>query len=151
MQVGNEGMGESGCDSSAPCYHVNGKPRRQFTTIPISPVLQAFYTSPQIAAEMHYLEKRLTEISEHLRTHDGQMEYYDDTACSHDLLQAWASGQFTKDDIGLQLSIDGAQLYRDKLSDCWMFIWIVHNFRPGLRYTKSFVIPGGFVPSPEKP
>jgi hypothetical protein len=91
--------------------------------IPIGPVLQAFYASPQIAVEMHYyFEKRLTEISEHLRTHDGQMEGYDDTACSHDLLQAWAFGRFTKNDIVLQLLIDGAQLYRDKASDCWMFI-----------------------------
>lgn len=136
---------------SAPRYHANGQPRRQFTTIPIGPVLQSFYASPQIAVEMHYLEKRLTKISDYLRTHNGQMEAYDDTACSHDLLQAWASGRFTKDDIALQLSIDGAQLYRDKASDCWMFIWIIHNLHPGLRYTKSFVIPGSFVPGPNKP
>jgi hypothetical protein len=135
----------------APRYNANGRPRREFTTIPIGPVLQAFYASPQIAAEMHYLEKRLTKISEQLRTHDGQMEYYDDTACSRNLLEAWASGRFTKDDIALQLSIDGAQLYRDKASDCWIFIWIIHNIHPGLRYTKSFVIPGGFVPGPNKP
>jgi len=32
-----------------------------------------------------------------------------------------------------------------------MFIWIIHNLRPGLRYTKAFVIPGSFVPSPNKP
>ena len=136
---------------SAPRYHENGRRRRQFTTIPIGPVLQAFYASPEIAAEMHYLEKRLTEISEHLKTHNGKMECYDDTACSHALLQAWVSRQFTKGDIALQLSIDGAQLYRDKASDCWMFIWIIHNIRPGLRYTKSFVIPGSFVPGPNKP
>jgi Transposase family tnp2 len=136
---------------SEPRYHVNGRPRRQFTTIPIGPVLQAFYASPQVAGEMHYLEKRLTDITEYLRTHNGQMQSYDDTACSHDLFQAWSSGQFTKDDIALQISIDGAQLYRDKASDCWMFIWIIHNLRPGLRYTKSFVIPGSFVPGPNKP
>jgi hypothetical protein len=116
---------------SAPHYHENRRPQRQFTMIPIGPVLQAFYVSPQIAAEIHYLKRRLTEISDYLRTHNGQMEVYDDTACSHDLLQAWASGRFTKDDIALQLSIDGAQLYRDKAFDCWMFIWIVHNLRPG--------------------
>ncbi|KAF8241157.1 hypothetical protein L208DRAFT_1229765 [Tricholoma matsutake] len=100
---------------------------------------------------MHYLEKRLTEISEYLQTHDGQMEYYDDTVCSYNLLQAWGSGRFTKDNIALQLSIDGAQLYWDKASDCWMFIWIIHNVCPGLHYTKSFVIPGSFVPGPNKP
>jgi Transposase family tnp2 len=136
---------------SEPRYHTSRRPRRQFTTIPIGPVLQSFYASPQIAEEMHYLEKRLTEILRYLGTHNGQMEGYNDTACLHDLLRAWASGRFTKDDIALQISINGAQLYRDKASDCWMFIWIVHNLRPGLRYTKSFVIPGSFVPDPKKP
>jgi hypothetical protein len=67
---------------------------------------------------MHYLEKQLMKISEHLSTHNGQMEYYNDTACSCDLLQAWASGQFNKDDIVLQVFIDGAQLFHDKASDC---------------------------------
>jgi hypothetical protein len=111
-------------------YDNNGKPCRQFTTIPIGPVLQALYMSPKTAGEMHYLEKRLTKIEEHLRTHNGEMESYDDTACSQDLLQAWASGRFTKNDIALQFSIDSAQLYRDRTSDCWMFIWIIHILPP---------------------
>jgi hypothetical protein len=32
-----------------------------------------------------------------------------------------------------------------------MFIWIIHNLHPGLHYTKSFIIPGSFVPGPNKP
>ncbi|KAF8232538.1 hypothetical protein L208DRAFT_1561789 [Tricholoma matsutake] len=118
--------------------------------IPITPVLQALYMSPKTAEDMHYLEKRLTKIEEHLRTHSGEMESYDNTACSQDLLQAWASGQFTKDDIALQFSIDGAQLYRNRTSDCWIFIWIIHNLPPRLCYKKAFVIPGGFIPGKPK-
>ena len=53
------------------CYHEDGSFQRQFTTIPVSPVLQAFYSSPQTAEEMHYLERRLTEITEYVQTHDG--------------------------------------------------------------------------------
>ena len=79
--------------------------------VPIGPVLQALYMSLETAKEMHYLEKRLAKIKKHLKTHNSNMESYDNTACSHDILQAWASGHFTKDDIMLQLSIDGAQLY----------------------------------------
>jgi len=67
--------------------------------------------SCKTAEDMHYLKKWLTKIEEHLRTHNGRMESYDNMTCSQDLLQAWVSGQFTKDDITLQLSIDGAQLY----------------------------------------
>ena len=100
---------------------------------------------------MHYLEKRLTEISEYIRTHNGQIKCYDDTVCLYALLQAWASGQFTKSNIALQLSIDGTQLYCNKVSDCWIFIWIIHNLCPGLHYIKSFVIPGSFISGPNKP
>ena len=50
----------------------------------------------------------------------------------------------------MQLSLDGAQLYRDKESDCWIFVYIIHNLPPELRYTKRLVIPAGFIPGPEK-
>ena len=118
-------------------YDDNGKPCRQFTMIPIGPVLQALYMLPKTAEDMHYLKMRLTKIEEHLRTHNCEMESYDDMACSQDLLQAWASGWFTKNDITLQFSIDSAQLYWDRASNCWMFIWIIHNLLPGLRYKKA--------------
>ncbi|KIL54606.1 hypothetical protein M378DRAFT_92229, partial [Amanita muscaria Koide BX008] len=32
-----------------------------------------------------------------------------------------------------------------------MFIWIIHNLPPTLRYKKAFVIPGAIVPGPKKP
>ena len=48
-------------------------------------------------------------------------------------------------------SLDGAQLYRDKLSDCWFFIWILFNLAPDLRYKKTYILPAGFVPGPTKP
>lgn len=32
-----------------------------------------------------------------------------------------------------------------------MFIWIIYNLPLRLHYTKSFVIPGGFVTGPNKP
>jgi len=50
----------------------------------------------------------------------------------------------------VQLSLDGAQLYQDKDSDCWIFVYIIHNLAPELRYHKKFVIPAGFIPGPEK-
>lgn len=50
----------------------------------------------------------------------------------------------------MQLSLDGAQLYHDKDSDCWIFVYIIHNLAPDLRYKKRLVIPAGFIPGPEK-
>jgi Transposase family tnp2 len=43
-----------------------------------------------------------------------------------------------------------AQLYQDKDSDCWIFVYIIHNLAPDLHYKKKFVIPAGFIPGPEK-
>jgi hypothetical protein len=48
-------------------------------------------------------------------------------------------------------SADGAQLYRNKKSDCWMYIWVIYDLAPGDRYKKQHVLPGGFIPGPNPP
>lgn len=48
------------------------------------------------------------------------------------------------------VSLDGAQLYEHKDSDCWMYIWIIINLAPDKRYKKVHVQPGGFIPGPNK-
>jgi hypothetical protein len=57
----------------------------------------------------------------------------------------------THDDMVLMFSIDGAQLYRSKTSDCWIYIWIIMDHAPGLRYKNRYVLPGGFIGGPNKP
>ena len=49
------------------------------------------------------------------------------------------------------LSIDGAQLYRNKKSDCWIYIWIILDIAPDKRYKIRNIIPGGVIPGPGKP
>ena len=56
------------------------KPRKRFTTIPIGPILQAMYSSREIASCMHYLERKLAENVEHARPNGGILDTYDDTA-----------------------------------------------------------------------
>ena len=51
----------------------------------------------------------------------------------------------------LMVSIDRAQLYEHKESNCWMYVWIIINLSPQKRYQKAFVQPGGFIPGPNKP
>ena len=53
-------------------------------------------------------------------------------------------------DIKVSL-IDGAQLYEDKESDCWITIWLVLNLSPSKWYHKTHVLPGRFIPGPKKP
>ncbi|KAG6905616.1 hypothetical protein DXG01_001681 [Tephrocybe rancida] len=55
------------------------------------------------------------------------------------------------DDMLLIFSMDGAQLYQDKQSDCWIYIWVIGDLSPELCYKKRKVIPGGFIPEPNNP
>ena len=126
-------------------------PRKRFTTVPIGPVIQAFYGSRDTADHMHYLERRLAANVDHARRAGGHLGKYDDTSCGKELLDAWTAGVFRKTDVALQISIDGAQLRADQPSEAWVFIWIIHNLPPSLRYKKQFVIPGAIVPGPNKP
>ena len=47
--------------------------------------------------------------------------------------------------------IDGAQLYENKESDCWICIWVVLNLSPDRCYRKVHVLPAAFIPGPKKP
>ena len=127
------------------------KPRKRFTTIPIGPILQAMYSSREIASCMHYLERKLAENVEHARPNGGILDTYDDTASGQALIDAWCDGSLRQGDVALQFSIDGAQLCADRPSEAWFFIWVIHNLPPNMRYKKAFVIPGAIVPGLNKP
>jgi hypothetical protein len=47
--------------------------------------------------------------------------------------------------------MDGTQLYAHKASDCWIYIWVIMDLSPDEHYKKRHVLPGGFIPSPNKP
>ncbi len=126
-------------------------PRRQYHTIPLGFVLQALYRSPEIAHRMHHRRQRTEQIIAHLTNSNGQIDVYDDIYIGSDYLEAVVNGEIKPHDIMLQISLDGAQLFRDKDSDCWMYIYVIHNLPPDFRYKKDYVIPGGFIPGPKKP
>jgi hypothetical protein len=58
------------------------------------------------------------------------------------------SGCIKKDDTLILFSLDGAQLYHDKNSDCYFFVWIILNLSPDFHYKKAYILPGGFIPRP---
>ena len=133
-------------------YHPNSsKPQKQFWTIPNGPVIQAFYGSWEITKKMHYLEHKLAKNLETATLNVGTLPVYDNTTCGSDLLNAWWSGHFGKSDVALQLSIYRAQLHCDQASEAWVFIWIIHNLPPDMRYKKAFIILAEIVPGPNKP
>ncbi|KAG2340367.1 hypothetical protein BDR05DRAFT_1002561 [Suillus weaverae] len=75
----------------------------------------------------------------------------DDIAMGHDYLGAVLDGDIKANDIVLMVSLDGAQLYKSKQSDCWMYLWVILNLAPDKHYHKLHVHPGGFIPGPNKP
>ena len=81
----------------------------------------------------------------------GLIKEYDDIHHGTNYIEAVNKGQIKDNDDVIGLSLDGAQLYHDKPSDCWIFIWILFNLDPDLCYKKSYALPAGFILGPNKP
>ena len=125
-------------------------PRQEFHTIPIGLQLQALYQEPESAVLAHYMRTErsrvLTEIDQ-----KGHLDEYSDVLHGSDLIGAFQDGRLGEDDIALLFSIDGAQLYAKKASACWIYIWVLLNLSPAIRYKKKHVLIGGFIPGPNNP
>ena len=127
------------------------KARRQFHTIPVGPQLQALYRSPESANLMRHRHRCTQEILGRLDPQGRlNIQFYDDVYIGMDYLQAVKDGSINQNDITLMLSIDGAQLYRNKQSDCVVFIWVVFDLPPDCRYKKKYVLIGGIIPGLNK-
>ena len=98
-------------------------PMQQFTTIPVSPQLQAHNRAHQSARDMRYLWEKTQEIFQNIiDTQSSDIPIVDDIAMGWDYLGAVLAGDIQEHDIILMVSLDGAQLYESKESDCWMYI-----------------------------
>ena len=123
--------------------------QRQFHTLPVGPQLQALYRSKESAERMQYGEKMLEEVINAGPENRGD---YRDWCDGLDFIQAFREGRIKKNDPVLMFSIDGAQLYRSKTSDCWMYIWVIFSLDPAThRYKKMAVLFGAVIPGPNKP
>ncbi|KAG6834618.1 hypothetical protein H0H93_008543, partial [Arthromyces matolae] len=125
--------------------------QRRFFTIPIGPVLQAKYRTVEGARNMKYRSRETAQILRELAETNGVIELFNDYLHASEYLEAVGRGDISMDDMVLIFSMDGAQLYQHKTSDCWIYIWIVADLNPELRYKKRDVIPGGFIPGPHPP
>ncbi len=138
------------CDEPKRCP-ISGEYSQEFHTMPIGPIIQALWRDPRSARRFEYRRKKTREITEELLRSSGKLSNYEDFFHGSDYLERIQNGDIDDDDIVLMFSIDGAQLYAHKASDCWIYIWIIMDFSPEERYKKEFVIPGGFIPGPKKP
>lgn len=131
----------------------NKKSRQHFYTIPLGPQLQALWRTPEGANNMHHRQRCTSQITEELKNpaNGGYIQEYSDIYHGREYLEAVARGDISTDDMVLMYSMDGAQLYQDKTSDCWIYIWVIFDLPPELRYKKKHVLPGGFIPGPNNP
>ncbi|KIK76909.1 hypothetical protein PAXRUDRAFT_17865 [Paxillus rubicundulus Ve08.2h10] len=100
---------------------------KKFPTIPLGPQLQALYRDPKSA------------------------QFIDNITMGWDYLGMVLDSNIKENDIMVMASLDGAQLYEDKDSNCWIYVWIIVNLSPDKWYRKVHVLPGGFIPGPNKP
>ena len=117
-----------------PCYNPvllcssNGeikKPWQSMTIIPIGPQIQALWSHCLSAEKMGYWEwvtntlLSQAELSKVLTDYTEGENYI-----------TKVTPYLKSHDTVLMFSVDGAQLYRSKKSDCWMYIWVIYNLTP---------------------
>ena len=130
------------------------EPIRQALTIPLGPQLQALFRTPAGAEGMRYRRELTAKILAQLDMQGDQWKSPDmlhDYLHSTEYLEAVQRGDIKDTDIILLLSLDGAQLYAYKASDCWIYLWVVLEHSPDVRYRKKHVLIGGIIPGPNKP
>ena len=127
-------------------------PAQQFTTIPVGPQLQAQNQNPTSTSAMGYLWEKTQEVLRNIVTSGSpNILIINNIIMGWDFLGAVLDGDIMQRDIVIMVSLDGAQLYESKESDCWMYIWIIANLPPDIRYHKLNILPGSFIPGPKKP
>jgi hypothetical protein len=123
---------------------------QQFSTFPVGPQLQARYCTTDGAHAMRYRESLMQGILDELAVRPF-LEKIEDLYHGSVFYDAYQRGHIGADDIVLLFSMDGAQLFEYKASNCWIYIWVIADMAPERRYKKKSIILGGIAPGPNKP
>lgn len=127
------------------------KARQQFLTNPVGPQIQAAWRSEESAIGMSYRRRCTEQVLADFKANQNSIPELSDWVHGEEYIQAAFDGRINKDTTTLLLSLDGAQLYRSKQSDCWIYIWVLLDRSPETRYRKRHVLIGGVIPGPNKP
>ncbi|KZT20731.1 hypothetical protein NEOLEDRAFT_1158553 [Neolentinus lepideus HHB14362 ss-1] len=126
--------------------------KRVFSTYPIGPQLHALWRSPQSAESMMWWCTHTKELIDLLEaSNQAHLDEFDDILCGNAYLDAVDSGDIDDNDIVLMLSADSTQLYKNKISDFWIYIWVIVDLPPDKHYKKNHIIPSAIIPGPNKP
>ena len=100
---------------------------------------------------MYYWWEKTQELQQECAASGEPLGLYDNILCGTAYLALVEEGTIGEYDTILMLSIDGVQLYKNKQSDCWIYIWILINLGPDQHYKTRNILPGGVIPGPEPP
>jgi hypothetical protein len=82
---------------------------------------------------------------------NGVPNVLEDIIHGQDYIDAARDGRIGPNDIVVACTMDGAQLYASKSSDCWFLFFIVFEFAPDMRYKHKFVLLDSIIPGPKPP
>ncbi|KAG2060968.1 hypothetical protein BDR06DRAFT_857828, partial [Suillus hirtellus] len=74
-----------------------------------------------------------------------KVHVYEDFLDGSNYINAVQEGKIKDKGIVLMMSIDSAQLYQCKESDCWITIWVIFDRSPDSHYKKKHVLPGVII------
>jgi hypothetical protein len=125
-------------------------PRRQFVTLPIGPQIQALWRHPITVTKLRDRLQRTRDALTHRNTEKG-IQDYNNICCGSEYLDLVKSGKIRNNDMLINMSMDGAQLYRDKESDTWFGISSLLDFSPEILHSKELVMPLFVIGGPNPP
>ena len=86
------------------------KPVKQFVSIPLGPMLQALWRTPEGADRMRYRNRKTHEVMQQLNQNHGIVTTYEDVFHGLKYINAIRAGKINPDDTLIFFSLDGAQL-----------------------------------------
>ncbi|EKM56826.1 uncharacterized protein PHACADRAFT_194408 [Phanerochaete carnosa HHB-10118-sp] len=132
-------------------------PVKQFLTNCMGPAIQTMWCSLAGAKGMTYRQHCITKIIEEMQPQDGKesvefsVSALEDYIHGTDYLKAVLQRDIGPDNTVLMLSLDRAQLYQNKTSDIWIYIWVMMDCSSDTRYKKHNVYVSGVISGLNKP
>jgi hypothetical protein len=125
-------------------------PRHRMIHTPVAAQLQAMRRSPVGSKLSQYRSEATKKLLDELGT-DSVPDVLEDIIHGEDYIAAARDGRIGPNDMVIASTIDGAQLYASKGSDCWFLCFVVFEFGPDMRYTKKLVLIDSMFPGPNPP
>jgi hypothetical protein len=134
-------------------FNAQGKPRKQFTYLPLIPRLKTFIANLSMAQKMRYRSQ------EHKYNPNVVKDVFDSTVYQNLLdKRVPVNGELQSHtyfgderDIALGLSTDGFAPFKRRKYTAWPLVAYNYNLPPELRFLKGFYLPLGVIPGPKKP